>query len=484
MYKLSYYNTLIPVPEENEYLLYNSLSGGLEVLPWVIGEILNEQQSNESFSFDFFPEHIDSFKYLLEREYLVEATVDEKQAFYTTYTESIDKRINRKEGEISLTIGTTIMCNMGCPYCFEFNKPNKLLRDPENINSIIFYIEDMIAKAPVERFHNMAVTWYGGEPLINKQAIEELTPRLLALCEKHSMTYYSNIITNGLLLTQENWRLLEKHSVYQAQVTIDGNKDTHEKYRPLKGKSGNNYFKILENLSHLPESIHLTIRINTDKEVAKVIPELMSDLQVFGIWPQKRNTVNISVAWLRVYDEAQETETAERFTAEEFFDYEIEFRLLKMNIFNRWAKENNLRYAKLQWKLPAFASECGTWVSPYSFVIDPEANVHKCWETIHDKDQGVKNASKGFNLEDLKPYTSYDRFKLDNNECATCKALPICDSLSCSHEALKKGKPTCTPWKTKLGESLKNQYTFMKNNPDKMIAPFSNDSVNSGHSNK
>jgi uncharacterized protein len=485
-YKSSAYNVFIPIEELGEYLLYNTMNGGIEVLDRSLGDFFSSIYDGPAFSIAGFPEHKDAIRDLVEKGYLVDAGLDEKGLLHANYSGKQGQLFDRESSRIDLTIGTTIVCNMGCPYCFEFEKPNKTLKKDEVLDQIITYLDEMIAQSPVKKWTVLAVTWYGGEPLINSQAITKLTPRLQDFCSRHGMSYASNIVTNGLLLNKETWQILKANNVTNVQITIDGPREVHEKKRPLKGKGSNrkNYWQIIENLCWLPEGVNVNIRMNMDRLVVAGIPELLKDLAKWGIWPQRFDSVTFTPSWLRSYEETKESDKESQYLSnEEFFDELQRFRKLKIGIFNEWAEKHGLQGAKLKWVMPELQVECGTWVSPYSLVIDPEGYIHKCWETIHDNKGHIGHVSEGYHLEKMEKYMAYDRFEL-NETCSGCKYLPVCDQLSCSHQALKYDKPPCTYWKEKTPSALKDQYLSWRKDPDSIVLPKNMTKSNSGHANK
>jgi uncharacterized protein len=335
----------------------------------------------------------------------------------------------------------------------------------------------------VKQWRNMEVIWYGGEPLVNKRAIEKLAPRLQEFSNKYGLNFNARIITNGILLTPEAWQLLKNAGVGHVQVTIDGAKEVHDLYRPLKSKNGRNYEQILENLANIPDGMTATIRVNVDRRVADSFPRFMADLKQYGLWPQKHKSVTIGLAWLRTYDEAKEQDVSGRLTNPQFFDVEQDFRKMKLRLFNEWARENNRPAAKLKWQLPTAQEDCATWVSPYYVVVAPEGDIHKCWETIHGTSGEVKHVSQGFDLKDFEGHAAFNRSDL-NPTCYNCKYLPVCDGLSCSHHALMEEHLPCTYWKSRLDVALKDQYLLMKTNPEEMSAPVINVRANTGHANK
>ena len=256
------------------------------------------------------------------------------------------------------------------------------------------------------------------------------------------------------------------------QVTIDGDKDTHNVKRPLKNPRNKNYERILENLARIPDGIRVAIKLNLDKKVAARFSYFLDDLQRYQIWPQRYDQFVINFTWVKTFEEANEDkfQTSDRLTYDEFFDVENSLRAILVSRFNDWAVKNGAPKGKLKWRLPIQFDECSTFVSPYSLVFDPEGYVHKCWESVHDTELATTNAIKEWDIEDFSKHMSFDRSNF-HPKCSDCKYLPICDTISCNYRAINDLEPDCTYWKTKLEGILRDQYLFMKDHPDLMVAP-------------
>jgi len=482
--KTSFYNELVPIAETKEFLLYNILSGGLNVINQDLGDFLTEKNEKE-FLLEEYSGNSKEIRELFEEGFLVDADVDERKLYQSNYIANQNKKF-RTNSHIGITIGTTILCNMGCPYCFESFKPNKSLRDEKVIDGIVDFAENMIMSAPVKKWSMLSITWYGGEPLINKAAISSLSKRFIQLSEKHSIPFSASIITNGILLDKEAWKLLNDNRIQNVQVTIDGSKEVHNTYRPLKNSKAPNYEQILENLTLMPMEIHTNIRVNTDKRVAATLPQLLDDLKLYGIWPQRHESFSISLARLRFYPASGNSEI-DYLTDNEYFEVQQQFSQLKVIKFNEWGKQNKQPVARLKWKLPDKQSDCATYVSPYFFVFDPEGMIHKCWETIHDtKNSSGSSVFKHWSTEDFEKYLSYSRTNI-HTVCYNCKFNPVCEGLSCAYDSLaqvKEGKFPCTPWKTLLPDYFKKMYLLSMERPGEVSFDISKSAELQTHSNK
>src|SRR5699024_5938565 len=122
----------------------------------------------------------------------------------------------------------TLSCNFGCPYCYE--EPKSGFMSEEVQKSIL----DMITEA-AKRRKDISVTWYGGEPLIAKDIIFNMSEKIINICEENDCDYSSYIVTNGYLVTDEIIENFKKYKITGAQITIDGPPEIHNSRRFLKG---------------------------------------------------------------------------------------------------------------------------------------------------------------------------------------------------------------------------------------------------------
>ena len=467
-YKFSRYNELIPVPEDNSFLIFNIQKTSLDVIDAQDGLLLSELASVQKFNYSDIgsKELMDDF---IAKGYIVPEKYEEINLAEKAYLKS-----NKGGSAILITITTTTICNMDCPYCFEVNKPSVVLKDSTLLKNIKKYIKSMTEKSPPNTYDNLQLTWYGGEPLINVKSIQDLTPLILEICHDYNLSYKSNIITNGIYLTDENVKILTECFVDDFQVTIDGPEHTHNKNRPLKGKNQENYTKIMRHLSALPESVHISLRINTDREVADGIDELLDDLEKYKIWPHRVNNMNIEPTPVVAYEGTQIEANDEKYLDHrDFFDFKQNFRRKKVERYNRFQSANGGKISKLSWALPRAQSDCGTWGEESGLVIDPRGNIHKCWETVHLKEEAVVKAEdldKEFSSSPYEYYTSYNRYNV-KTACRMCKFISVCDKITCQKQALESTKPACTIWKFRTKDFIKEQYLTYVNTPELIGEP-------------
>src|SRR5690606_23118219 len=81
------------------------------------------------------------------------------------------------DNSLSLTIAPTLDCNMCCPYCYE--DKNKTVMSEEIQNKLIDFVERHLKDYP--NIESFTVTWYGGEPLLQKEIVYNLSRELIKL---------------------------------------------------------------------------------------------------------------------------------------------------------------------------------------------------------------------------------------------------------------------------------------------------------------
>lgn len=158
---------------------------------------------------------------------------------------------------LRLTIFVTEQCNFRCIYCYEDFKFGKIE------DNVIEGIKNLILKR-IDELRYLKLSFFGGEPLLNKNAVLEISSWARDICRQNNIEYIGDITTNGYSLNIESFDSLFNSGIKTYQITIDGEKEVHNKLRPtLNGKP--TYEKIIENISKMANSqwdFLCTIRLN------------------------------------------------------------------------------------------------------------------------------------------------------------------------------------------------------------------------------
>ncbi|ADC70223.1 Radical SAM domain protein [Methanocaldococcus sp. FS406-22] len=159
----------------------------------------------------------------------------------------------------------TYRCNLRCKHCYaNAGKPLEDELNTEEAKKVV----DILGNAGV-----VALAFSGGEPLMRKDLFE-----LIDRVKDYDMQV--SIATNGTLLTKENVRKLKEHNVDFIQISLDGLKETHERFRGIKGI----YEKVVEGIRNVvEENICCAIATTATKLNYKDVPKVMDFAEKLGV---------------------------------------------------------------------------------------------------------------------------------------------------------------------------------------------------------
>lgn len=119
-------------------------------------------------------------------------------------------------------------CNLRCGYCFaaqgDFGHGRKLMPVEIGKKAIDFLIEHSQGR------HNLEVDFFGGEPLMNFDAVKEVVCYARSLEEKYNKNFRFTTTTNGLLLDDDNIDFINRE-MNNVVLSIDGRKEVNDRLR-------------------------------------------------------------------------------------------------------------------------------------------------------------------------------------------------------------------------------------------------------------
>src|SRR5207244_5169089 len=122
------------------------------------------------------------------------------------------------------------------------------------------------------------LTFFGGEPLLNLPVTYFLSERCHELAKARGVKLIINVITNGLLLTPEIVDRLVPFGLNGIKVTLDGDRDAHNRMRPLRGGQGT-FDRIVENVRAVAGKVRIAIGGNFDESSVDSYPALLEYLK-------------------------------------------------------------------------------------------------------------------------------------------------------------------------------------------------------------
>jgi len=159
----------------------------------------------------------------------------EEQVDINTNLNSDSFILNLNNTRSQLTLCVSDKCNMRCKYC---------VYQDNRFQNVDFSYENMtfeIAKRAIDNFmvsskymDTVAITFYGGEPLMNYALIQECVNYIKE--EYNDRSVYLSMTTNATLLTEEIIIFLIENN-FVINISLDGNKRNHDSNRVLADKS-------------------------------------------------------------------------------------------------------------------------------------------------------------------------------------------------------------------------------------------------------
>lgn len=429
----SKYNVFFRV-DGQDILAYNSLTTALvKLTPDEFGHL--ERYYDGPRPGFFAGRGLETFRdQLAEQGLLVPDGYDE-----VDYIALLRRALKERAGPLGLTIVPTLSCNFRCSYCFSYARQERM--GPQVRQALLALVDELLPEAS-----GFSLAWYGGEPTLCLDLIAELGAELSRLCERHGVEPQpGSIVSNGYLLDAAAARRLADSGVGRAQITLDGDRETHDGRRPHR--SGKPTFdRILDNVAAICDLLKVQVRINVDRSNAGTALGALNALAARGLQAK----VGVYFGHVKPFSEACGDIAATCLSDREFSDLELD--LQKQAIARGF---RSFRYPETQ-----LNGVCGA-DKPLYFVVAPDGLLFKCWAeaslgpgasvgtVFHRQRTAEQERTLGLFL-DWDP--------LAHDECRRCEVLPICMG-GCPHLRLRHAAETdCGLWRYHLLDTLAIRY--------------------------
>lgn len=311
----------------------------------------------------------------------------------------------------SYVIFTTNNCNARCLYCYENNGVEKPVERGMTLKTAEKTVQFILNTKKEDKFE---IEWFGGEPLLNQRVIDYITQRLKDELKDTECTFFSKIITNGLLLNENTVNKLEKDwNAKFIQITLDGIEDKYNEIKRYKNIKFNPFKKIIKNIENVLKNtnITMTIRINVSEDnINDVEQTILYITNKFGEYIENKR-LRIAIPPIYQLDNDDEKITSPVFT-------KIEELREKYNITKR--RQNTL--------IPSPVTHC-MGDSGQAVVIGPKGELNVC-EHWMDKNI-IGNVTDGITKPDIiKEWNNKEGENIEFCLSEKCPYLPICNHLT------------------------------------------------------
>ncbi len=177
-------------------------------------------------------------------------------------------------GYLQLILLPTEGCNFRCTYCYEDFKLGRMDR------AVVDGIKALIRNRAAD-LHTLEIGWFGGEPLIAKDIVCDISEYILDITRRYSgLAYKAGMTTNGYLLDCALARRLDSLGVRDYQISLDGEGEVHDRTRVHANGRGT-FDRIWANLLALRDSnleLSVLLRVHFSPDSYPYIHQLVASI--------------------------------------------------------------------------------------------------------------------------------------------------------------------------------------------------------------
>lgn len=306
---------------------------------------------------------------------------------------------------LGLVICPTLACNFACPYCYEHNLPISFMSEDVQ-NQLIDFVN-----SNSKGMEGLTINWHGGEPLLAFDTIKSLQSKIERNVEIPII--HTAIVTNGYLLNREICEYFNEHNLNYIQITIDGNKDTHNQTRKLKNGQSS-FERIIENVdmaSQIMPNCKIGILTNIGRNNREEYPDLYTELK--SRWKGR----NVKIYHTYVLDNSLNTCYTKRCA--------IELSTKEKNRFDALLAQKGIIPKKNLY--PHSDRSFYTCMDNNAYVIDPNGFLYKCWGDVGIEGRAIGSLNDGITNYRIVSQFMVGTDKFSDRKCMECPFLPICD---------------------------------------------------------
>ncbi len=359
---------------------------------------------------------------LLDNGFIVPEHVDEMKR-----AQVLHQSMHRTD-MMHLILMTTEQCNFRCTYCYQDFIKGRMT--PEVISGV-----KNLVKERAKVLSELHISWFGGEPLLELDVIEELSRSFMETAREHDIAYSADISTNAWFLTRDVFEKLLSWEVRQFMITIDGVGEMHDRTRHLAGGQGT-FDRIMENLKAIKESdgqFDITIRVNFDRENMDEVTNLIKYLKDYFAGDDRFGMFFRPVGrWGGPNDE--ELPICNHIVSNK-----------KIWEFQEEALQEGLSLSSMIPGIMAPTASVCYAAKPYAMVIGSDGQLYKCTTCLNEEmnQVGKIHADGSMDLDYDKIATWLTTGEETDSGCQSCFFRPACQGNHCPWYRIITGERPC-----------------------------------------
>lgn len=418
--------------DDGRLIVWNTLSGSMSVFRAQQAETVKATLRKPGIESE--PKGV--VKYLVDRGFLVRDGGNEFRQIQLGFGQQ-----HYRTDILQLILLASEDCNFRCTYCYEDFTRGTM--QPPVRSAIKKLIERRIGS-----LRKLQISWFGGEPLYGWAAIEELAPFCEQIARENSVTFLSNITTNGYLLTPDIAEKLLAWKITKYQITLDGRPEDHDRSRPTRDGQGT-FWTIINNLKALrsrDEDFEVTLRVNFDRNNKSTMGEFLKIIET-EIGADSRFQLKFHGVGRWGGDNDAQLDVCGSDEAAE----------IKENLRGE-ARKRGLNIGRGLKDLNGFGTGACYAARPYNYIVGASGKLMKCTVSLDKDDFNVvgKITPEG--------HLDIDRDKLalwtepayeSDSKCRKCVVLPLCQGIHCPLVRIEENRSPCMPTRLSLKRELR-----------------------------
>ena len=346
---------------------------------------------------------------MIEQGFLVDENENEQAKYLYFYNKM---RLGSVAKLLSITFVPSYACNLACPYCLQGAYKNEKALNDKQTDTVLKFAEKMIifshqnGQIPISHIH---ANLYGGEPMMQKQAIMRYCDGMNSLAKKYNCEIHYMMTSNFTLLDDDILDMIERYKI-QTQISIDGNRKEHDKRRIFKNGSGT-YDLIIGNLQkmqkrHLADCV--VIRLNIDQNNIQCAEEVLEAVHEYS--------TDVYFGFLESFNGYNDD------FSPNVVSNEGNIKAGEIKKLNDLLRKYNFTVPEEFGKISPCAINCVN-----KFFVDCDLNVYTCELALKHPELRVGVlAEDGEFIPNNNFYVMMNRSPANYPECMRCKFMPIC----------------------------------------------------------
>ncbi len=344
---------------------------------------------------------------------LKKKTINDKIFIYDEQEDNayIKKLANMPSNKIELFLAEE--CNFRCNYCYVNN--NNALKN-------VLMSKDIAKKAVnllffrASGFNDIIITFFGGEPLLNKEVLYFVVDYSQKLGKKKGKKIHYSLTTNATLMDEDIMRIIKRYN-FGLMISMDGPKEIHDKMRVYPDGKGT-FDKVAEMTKKLMRIRNkVTVRCTVTNQFLDII-KLIQFFEEFGFSrialshcmgkPKERNKWEIG--------------QSENTILNQQYKIVIEHLLSQLSsgrrvIINPWRNAIKAIHNRAKVRI-----RCG--VCRGCATVDTEGNIFPCHRYVGMNKYIIGNIEDGFNKKSMIDFLQL--YYKTKDVCKECWAIFIC----------------------------------------------------------